>query len=87
MQFIIYINSVFYIGDREYIVMIAYTHTHTHSPVARETGVQSLVEAYQRLKKWHFMLLCLTLSNYKVRIKGKVEQSRESSRALPYTSM
>ena len=27
-----------------------------------ETGVQSQVELYQRLKKWYFMLACLTLS-------------------------
>ena len=52
----------------------------------RETGVQSLVESYQRLK----MVLEATLlntQNYKVRIKGKVEQSRERCSALPYTLM
>ena len=30
--------------------------------MARETWVQSQVESYQRLKKWYFMPLCLTLS-------------------------
>ena len=46
-----------------------------------ETRVQSLVESYQRLKKWYLMLPCLT-QHYKVCIKGKVEQSRERSSAL-----
>ena len=41
-----------------------------------ETGVQSQVELYQRLKKWYLMPPCLT-QHYKVRIKGKVEQSRK----------
>ena len=30
--------------------------------VCRETGVQSQVESYQRLKKWYLMPPCLTLS-------------------------
>ena len=30
--------------------------------MVRETGVQSQVESYQRLKKWYLMLPCLTLS-------------------------
>ena len=45
-----------------------------------ETGVQSQAESYQRLKKK--MVLDATLFNtqhYKVRIKDKVEQSREWS--------
>ena len=32
------------------------------SPVVRETGVQSQIESYQRLRKWYLMLPCLTLS-------------------------
>ena len=51
------------------------------APMARETGVQSLVESYQRLKKWYLIPLCLTLS-IMVRFKGKVEQFRERSSAL-----
>ena len=51
----------------------------------RKTGVQSQVESYQRLKKWYLMPPCLTLRI--VRIKGKVEQSKEKSSALPYTSV
>ena len=42
------------------------------------------------IPKTQKMLLDAALLNsqrYKVRIKGKVEQSREWSRALPYTSM
>ena len=52
--------------------------------MAEEIGVQSQVESYQRIKK---MILDATLVNtqhYKVHIKGKVEQSREWSSALPY---
>ena len=55
--------------------------------MARETGVQSQVKSYQRVKK---MVLDATLLNskyYKVRIKGKVEQSSEWSSALPYTCL
>ena len=48
--------------------------------MVRKTGVQSQVESYQRLKK-----KVLDAAFYKVRIKGKVEQSREGSRALTYT--
>ena len=43
--------------------------------MAQENGVQSQVESYQRLKN------LLNTQHY----KGKVEQSREWSSALPYT--
>ena len=53
-----------------------------------ETGVQSRVELYQRLKKKKvFDVALLNTQHYKVRIKGKMEQSREWSSAPPYTSM
>ena len=52
---------------------------HQWSP---ETGVQTQVESYQRLKKWYLIPPCLTLS-----IKFKVEQSREMSCTLPYTTL
>ena len=42
--------------------------------------------SYQWLKKWYLMPPGLT-QHYKVRIKGKVEQFRERSNALPYTSV
>ena len=51
--------------------------------MVQETRVQSLVKSYQRLKKWYL----LNIQHYKVRIKGKVEQSREWSSALLYTSV
>ena len=40
-------------------------------PMVRETGVQSQVESYQRLKKWYLMPPCLTLSiiRYASRVK------------------
>ena len=52
--------------------------------MGRETWVQSLVESYQRLKKK--MVLDASLLNtqhYKVRIKGKVEQSWEGVAPSP----
>ena len=48
----------------------------------QEDRGQSQVELYQRLEKWYLMPPCLT-QLYKVSIKGKVEQSRELSSALP----
>ena len=54
--------------------------------MVREIGVQYQVESYQRLKNGTWYLLANT-PHYKVRIKGKVEQSREWSSALPYTSV
>ncbi len=56
------------------------------SPMVQETRVQSQVESYQTLKKnLVFDAALLSTQHYKVRIKGKVEQSRERSSALPYT--
>ena len=55
------------------------------SPMARETWVQSQVESYQRHKKMELDTTLLNTQHYKVRFKGKVEQSWEWSSALPYT--
>ena len=55
--------------------------------MAQETGVQSQVESYQRLKKMVLDSSLLNTQHYKVGFKGKVEQSRERSSALPYTEM
>ena len=46
---------------------------------------QSQVESYQRLKKMVLDATLLNSQHYKVRIKGKVEQSRERFSAIPYT--
>ena len=48
-----------------------------------ETGVQSQIESYQRLKNGTWCRL--SIQHYKVKIKGKVKQSWEWSRALAYT--
>ena len=48
---------------------------------------QSQVELYQGLKKMVLDVALLNAQHYKVQIKGKVEQSREWSSALPYTSV
>ena len=55
--------------------------------MALETGIQSQVESYQTLKKMVLHTALINTQQYKVRIKGKVEQSREWSSALPYTSV
>ena len=49
-------------------------------------GVQFQVESYQRLKMVLDAAL-LSTKHLKVRIKGKVEQSKEWSSALPYSSV
>ena len=57
--------------------------------MTRKIWVQSQVESYQRLKKKKKKMvldaILLNTQHYQVRIKGKVEQSRERSSALPYT--
>ena len=50
--------------------------------MGQETGVQSHVESYQRLDA-----SLLNTQHYKVKIKCKVEQSRERSSTLFYISM
>ena len=55
--------------------------------MVREIEVQSQVESYQKLKKMVLDAALLNSQHYKVEIKGKVEQSREWSNALSYTSM
>ena len=51
--------------------------------MARETWVQSQVESYQRLKKMVLDASLLNTQHHKVRIKGKVEQSREGVAPSP----
>ena len=55
--------------------------------MVRKIGVQSQVESYQRLKKMVLDAALLNTQYYKVRIKGKVEQSWEWSRAFSYISV
>ena len=52
-------------------------------PMAWETGVQSQVKSYQRLKKMVLDTCLLNTQHYKVQIKNKVEQSRERSKCPP----
>ena len=49
--------------------------------VRRETGVQSQVESYQRLKKWYLMQPCLTLSI--IRYGSKVKWSNPGNGVAP----
>ena len=53
--------------------------------MARETWVQSQVESYEKTQKMVLDATLLNTQHYKVRIKGKVEQSRERSSVLLYT--
>ena len=55
--------------------------------MVRKTGVQSQVKSYQKTQKMVLDATLLNTQQYKVRIEGKVEQTREWSRALPYTSV
>ena len=50
-----------------------------------ETKVQYQVESYQRLKKMVLGAALLNIQHYNIRVKGKVEQSRKWSNALPNT--
>ena len=38
------------------------------SPMIQQTGIQSQIESYQRLKKWYMMPPCLTLSRPRLHI-------------------
>ena len=53
----------------------------------QETGVQSQVWVIPKTLKMVVDTSLLNIQHYKVRIKGKVEQFRESSSPLPYTSV
>ena len=50
--------------------------------MAQDTGVQSQVESYQRLKKILLGAALLNTQHYKVHFEGKVEQSRGRSSAI-----
>ena len=52
-----------------------------------ETWVQSQVASYEKSLKMVLDTSLLNTQQYKVRIKGKVEQSRGRSSALPCTSV
>ena len=56
------------------------------SPMAGRPEFNPRSSHTKDFKKWYLIPPCLTLST-QVRIKGKVEQSRGRSSALPYTSV
>ena len=79
-------NNIYFTGISFKIQVAAFLSTNFKcSPMARETGAQSQVESYQRLKKMVLNASLLNTQHYKVRIKGKVEKSRERSSAFSYT--
>ena len=55
--------------------------------MVQETGVQSVVASYRRLKKILLDAALFSTQDYKVRIKNEVGQSREWSSALPYATV
>ena len=56
-----------------------HTHIHIHS------HTHSIFRVIPKTQKMVLDASLLNTQHYKVRIKGKVEQSRERSSALPYT--
>ena len=52
--------------------------------MVRETGVQSQVVSYQRFEKMVFDAALLNTQHYKLRIKGKMEQSSALPNTLVY---
>ena len=57
--------------DYIYIYIYELTHQFEYLSMARETGVQSQAESYQRLKKWYLISPYLTLNiiRYVSRVK------------------
>ena len=53
-----------------------------HSPMARETAVQSQVKSYQRLKNWYLMSPCLILSI--IRYGSRVKWSNPEKGVAPF---
>ena len=51
-------------------------------PMGWETGVQSQVESYQRLKKWYLILPCLILSI--IRYVSRVKWSNPRKEVVPF---
>ena len=51
--------------------------------MVKETGDQSPVKSYQRLKKMVLDATLLSTQDYNLRIKGKVEQSRNGVAPSP----
>ena len=67
-----------------FVICLVFHFHFGYSDIYCEIEVQSQFKSPQRLKKWYLIPPCLKLST-QVRIKGKVEQSRGGSSALPYT--
>ena len=71
----VYIHT--YIHTYIYIYIFIHIYVYSSSPIVQETKTQKMVLDAAMLNTQH----------YKVSIKGKVEQSREWSSALPNTSV
>ena len=58
------------------------------SPIVPETGVQSQVESYQRLKKWYLIPPCLTLSiiKYVSRVKWSNPEKGVAPFPIPWSN-
>ena len=54
------------------------------SPMVRETGIQSQVDSYQRLKKWYLMPPCLTFNI--IRYGSRVKWSNPGNGVTPSPS-
>ena len=66
-------------------ILVYLAHWVECSPMVLETWVQSQVRVIPKTLKTVLDTSLLNIQQYKVRIQGKVEQSRERGSALPYT--
>ena len=79
-----FLNCIFYIRVTYPVAIVLMGRVFANGP-----GDQGSIPGRVILKTQKMVLdaTLLNTQHYKVRIKGKVEQSRERSSALPYTSV
>ena len=90
-----HIYAHIYIHTHTHTHTHACTHTHTHRHIYIYIYIcvwsgRPVINSRLSLAEDSKMVLdaaFLNTQNYKVRIKGKVEQAREQSSAFPYTSV
>ena len=65
------------------VILYQFYAKYRWTPMARETGIQSQVESYQRLKKWYFIPFGLTLSIIRYGTKVKESNPRKGVALSP----
>ena len=76
-----YIHIYIYIYIYIYINVSSWAKWAQCLPMSQETGVQSQVESYQRLKKWYVIPPCITLST--IRYVSRKTWSNPGKGAVP----